>query len=116
MLKRSIMCFCTFSFLLTSCTRYASEEDFDFIKIGMKKEDVLQEMSSPGVMRGSIINKFGQVIDVREYEVSVFRPFIGTQIDFYWLYFCNDKLVQWGKAGDWAEAQRIVYDINFKKM
>jgi hypothetical protein len=80
----------------------------------MAKEDVMKKMSSRGVARGSITNKYGQIIEVREYEISVWRPWVGTDIDFYWLYFFEGKLAQWGKAGDWDEAQKIIYEINFK--
>ena len=93
-------------------------------------------MDVPGVARGSIINKFGQVVEIREYKVDAGKSpdqkkreialTIGTFglgspifleggdiIDTYWLYFCDGRLVQWGKAGDWTEAQKQVYDINF---
>lgn len=97
---------------------------------------MIKNMKCSGVARGSIINKYGQVIEVREYKVDAGKSSeqtgrevafaVGTfglgapiffshgDIDTYWLYFCNGKLVQWGKAGDWAAAQKMVYDINFK--
>ena len=31
----------------------------------------------------------------------------------YWLYFINEQLVCWGKAGDWNEAQNQIPYINF---
>jgi hypothetical protein len=132
---RLIFYFFTPLFLLSSCARYASEKDFDQICLHMNKEDVVKTMSSKGVARGSIINKYGQVIEVREYILdkgknsdeiaaltclSIYTLGLATplffthgDLDTYWLYFCNGKLVQWGKAGDWAEAQKSVYDINF---
>ena len=92
-------------------------------------------MKSPGVARGSITNKFGQIIEVREYTVDIGKNgrqrtqeilitigtfglaspifFTAGEINTYWLYFCDGKLVQWGRAGDWAEAQKMIYDINF---
>ena len=96
----------------------------------------MKKMDVPGVARGSIINKFGQVVEIREYKVDAGKSpdqkkreialTIGTFglgspifleggdiIDTYWLYFCDGRLVQWGKAGDWTEAQKQVYDINF---
>ncbi len=120
----------------TSCSRYASEKDFDMISLQMDKQQVIKRMSSQGVARGSIVNKFGQIIEVREYEVEKNKSGkrIGAEVAFtaltfgfgapillsdgdvdtYWLYFCDGKLVQWGKGGDWAEAQRMIYDVNFK--
>lgn len=121
---------------LSSCTRYAHERNFDVISLNMKKQEVMKLMDSPGLARGSIINKYGQSIEVREYKVEKAKTgsqwgseaamtvctmglmapilFSNGEIDTYWLYFCDGQLVQWGKAGDWAEAKRQVYDINFK--
>lgn len=123
------------------CIESKSEEaiaarNFDVIAINMPKEEVVSRMDAPGVARGSMINKYGQVIEVREYKVDAGKSptqksneigftivtlglgapiFLegGDIIDTYWLYFCDGRLVQWGKAGDWAEAQKQVYDINF---
>ncbi|NNM43018.1 MAG: hypothetical protein HKM07_01575 [Chlamydiae bacterium] len=72
-------------------------------------------MDTPGVARGSIINKFGQSIEVREYKTKDWLATSWQEYErTYWLYFCDGKLVQWGRAGDWAEAKRMIYDINFK--
>lgn len=120
---------------LSACSKYAAEKNLDAISLHMDKEDVIRKMSSKGVARGSIINKYGQSIEVREYEVEKDKSgkriggevaitlltlgfgapilFTDGEIETYWLYFCDGKLVQWGRAGDWAEAQRMVYDVNF---
>jgi hypothetical protein len=119
----------------TACTRYTSEKNLDAISLRMNKQEVINKMSSKGVARGSILNKFGQVIEVREYKVDAGKTgdqlgeeiafTIGTfglgapifcrhgEIHTYWLYFCEGTLVQWGRSGDWAEAQKVIYDINF---
>jgi hypothetical protein len=120
---------------LSSCHKYASEKNFDAISLHMGKEEVIRKMRSKGVARGSIMNKYGQIIEVREYRVDKGKDsvelagltcatictfglaaplfFTAGEIDTYWLYFCDGMLVQWGKAGDWAQAQKMVYDINF---
>lgn len=137
-MKKIVLGICTCSFLVTSCAQYAKEADLDCIKIGMKKEKAMDGMSARGYMRGSLLNKYGDVIEVREYQVEkrnnagyfvaagilticsfgILLPlfFISPPPDTYWLYFSNDKLVQWGKAGDWKEAERIVWDININKV
>lgn len=137
-MKKIVLGVCMISFLLTSCSRYAKESDLDCIKIGMKKEKVMDGITQRGVMRGSLYNKYGDVIEVREYQISknkdasfyvpiaiatlctfgIAAPlfFIELPPDTYWMYFCNDKLIQWGKAGDWKEAERIVWDININKV
>jgi hypothetical protein len=33
--------------------------------------------------------------------------------DKYWLYFVDEKLVSWGQAGDWDEAQKQISHIDF---
>ncbi len=122
--------------LLYGCARYAPVKNLDNIALLMSKEEVIKKLKGQGTARGSILNKFGQTIEVREYkmanrktgeqvggEVAVTLLTFGLaapvffsqgEVDTYWLYFCDGKLVQWGKAGDWAEAQKMVYDINFK--
>lgn len=120
---------------LSSCARYASEKSLDCISLNMDKSDVIQRMRAPGVARGAILNKYGQTVEVREYEVQKPRTGeqIGAQLAFttltlglgapillaggevekYWLFFYNGKLVLWGQAGDWAQAEKKIYDINF---
>lgn len=93
-------------------------------------------MHAKGIARGSILNKYGQIIEVREYEVDKGKDgrrrageilatistcglaapifFTAGEVNTYWLYFCDGMLVQWGRAGDWVEAQKMIYDINFK--
>jgi len=120
---------------LTACSHYASKESLDNISLMMTKDEVIQTMDGNGIARGSIINKYGQVIEVREYQIDHGKSgsqvgaevaltlltfgfcapilFSEGEIGTYWLYFCNGNLVQWGRAGDWAEAQKMIYDINF---
>lgn len=120
---------------LISCSKYASVNSLDNISVYMQKEDVMKKMGKKGIARGAMVNKFGQVIEVREYqidrgksgsqlsrEITVTLLTLGLcspilfsegEIETYWLYFYNGQLVQWGKAGDWREAERKIYDINF---
>lgn len=69
---------------LSSCSRYASEKDFDSIALFMDKDQVREKMSSNGVARGSIINKYNQKIEVREYKVDVGKTSnqLGQEIAF----------------------------------
>ena len=54
------------------------------------------------VAKGSTLDPSGQLIEVREYET---KDKAGHPLRF-WLCFCNGTLIRWGKAGDWAEAQK----------
>ncbi|NGX61530.1 MAG: hypothetical protein K940chlam9_01016 [Chlamydiae bacterium] len=123
------------SVCLSSCARYAPETSLDCISLNMSKEEVKRNMKLPGVARGAIINKFGQSIEVREYKIQhpktgeqfgaevaltllsfgLAAPilFSGGEVETYRLFFYDNKLVRWGLAGDWAEAERKIYDINF---
>lgn len=122
--------------VFSSCSRYASSDSLNNISLMMTKQDAIQKMKAKGIVRGAIVNKFGQNIEVVEYQidqgksgkqlgaeltvtlltVGLASPILLSEgkISTYWLYFCDGKLVQWGKAGDWTEAQKIIYDINFK--
>lgn len=80
----------------------------------MNKEDVIKKMDGRGIARGCVVNKSGQIIELREYTLdeNTLGLWDRPKPTIYWLYFCNGKLVQWGRAGDWKEAERKAYDIN----
>lgn len=105
------------------------------ISLGMSKNEVVNSLGEPAVVRGSIRNKFGQVIEVWEYKFSlpssdsagqVAGKAALTVITFgigaatfksekkdYWLYFQDNKLAQWGEAGDWKKEPDRIYEYNF---
>ncbi len=110
------------------------------LKLGTTKEQVIKTLGFyPDVHRGSMKNKYGQIIDVWEYSVgqesiavesvpeALIAAFliVGTlgillpvyleegRVEYYWLYFHNNILVQWGKAGDWQEANKMIHEIRF---
>lgn len=122
---------------LAGCATVQSARKLRQINLGMSKEKIVETMGEPTVVRGAITNKFNQVVEVWEYKIDkgksakrrageVFftlttfgfgSPVLLThgEICNYWLYFHDNKLVQWGQAGDWkAEADRI-YEINFSR-
>lgn len=134
-LTRMIVAIVSIAFLFSSCTRYVSERSLDRIALNMPKAEVMHRMKNTGVARGAILNRYGQSIEIREYKVEkpksgsqlgaelaltactfgLFAPILlsNGEIDTYWLYFYNGRLVRWGQAGDWDEAERKIYDINF---
>lgn len=80
----------------------------------MNKGEVVERISEPDIVRGSMTNKFEQVIEIWEYKVE--SP-LATIFDFpqsYWLYFYDNKLVQWCKAGDWETAAHNIQEIRFR--
>ena len=80
----------------------------------MTKEEVLKTVGDPELARGSIRNKYDQVIEVWEYYRLPDIWSSNTSKKTLWVYFCDGHLSQWGEAGDWkAEADKI-YEIRFK--
>jgi len=105
------------------------------VSLGMTKDAIIGNLGEPAVARGSIRNRFNQVIEVWEYTLALpstdsagqvvgksvltfitlgmgaatFRP----EKKNYWLYFLDNKLVQWGEAGDWRKEPERIYDFNF---
>lgn len=84
------------------------------LELQQSEQQVLKSMGKPTAARGSLTNKYGQVIKVWEY--SLFK----TSDDafyrnptLYWLYFYEGKLVQWGEAGDWNREANRIYEIRF---
>lgn len=80
------------------------------LQLQQSKQQVQTAMGKPTAARGSMTNKYGQVIEVWEY--ALYKPSSG--LTFYWLYFYNGKLVQWGQAGDWQREADRIYEIRFE--
>lgn len=101
----------------------------------MSKDHVIKKLGEPRVARGSVRNQHGQIIEVWEYRLvlpsqdsagevigksalTLFTlgmaagEFAAPQKD-YWLYFLDDKLAQWGEAGDWQVERERLYRVEF---
>jgi len=85
------------------------------LNLKMTKREVISAIGEPTVARRSIVNKYDQTIDIWEYalyessaDVLYKRP------AFYWLYFCDGNLVQWGEAGDWEKEADRIYEMRFR--
>jgi len=105
------------------------------ISIGMSRQEVVARMGQPRVVRGSVQNKFGQVVEVLEYRFTMpvndgsgmkvsKRVFTVATVGLgalvldgesreYWLYFYDGHLVQWGQAGDWSREAERIYQFKF---
>lgn len=101
----------------------------------MDKTQVMKKLGNPSVVRGSIKNNYEQIIEVWEYRVNkgksggqlgrelaltaltfgLCAPVLLSEgeIDAYWLYFCDGKLVKWGQAGDWNREADIIQEVRF---
>ena len=100
------------SLLLISC---ATTSKMINLHLDMTKDEVIKVNGDPTVVRGSIKNKYDQIIEVweyAEYKTST-DAFHGWETS-YWFYFYDGKLVQWGEAGDWRKEADRIYEYRFK--
>ena len=122
---------------LGACSKKLSQKDLMKVTLGLSKNEIINHIGEPNVLRGSILNKHGQVIEVYEYDVKrgingkllsigicygictlgigfiAMPAFIDEKIANYWLYFYDNKLVQWGQAGDWKKEADVIYEMRF---
>lgn len=85
------------------------------LNLQMMKSEVISAIGEPTAARGSMTNKYDQVIEVWEYALykTDDDAFFGRPT-FYWLYFHDGKLVQWGEAGDWKREADRIYEMRFR--
>ena len=85
------------------------------LQLGMTKEEVVRVMGEPDAARGSMRNKYDQVIEVWEYLLfKTDEDAMYGRKTPYWLYFYNGRLVQWGEAGDWQREADRIHEIRFR--
>ncbi len=81
------------------------------LSLGMTKEQVKANVGDSYLIRGAVVNNFNQSVEVWEYDVR--KRHSVTKAERYWLYMVDGKLVQWGKAGDWATESTRLKDVQF---
>ena len=137
MTKNRIFILCIFLATLigTGCMKNIKVEKLRTISLGMSKEEVVKNLGESTVVRGSIRNKLNQVVEIWEYELVVPQNTSAGQeleklvltaitlgalggvykdkIKSYWLYFYDNKLAQWGEAGDWSKESDRIYKFDF---
>ncbi len=84
------------------------------ISVGMTKEDIIYQIGTPDICRGSFINNYDQVIELWEYMVLRHEFGAPAYKEVYWLFFHDNKLVKWCKAGDWETTQHEIKEIRFR--
>ena len=91
-------------FLLAGCLTSASK--LKDLRLGMTKDEVKKVMGGePEAVKGTVKNQFGQIIEVWMYWCDQ-----GDAPDAaFWVYFCDDRLAEWGPApSDWTkERERL---------
>ena len=134
--KVFISCLLLATLVGLGCATSLKTEKLRSISLGMPKGEVVKNLGEPTAVRGSIKNKFNQNVEVWEYELVApkhtsageeFGNFalavisIGTlanqvykdNVKTYWLYFYDNKLAQWGEAGDWSKEADRIYQFDF---
>ena len=119
--------------MLGGCT--TSTQKLAKLSMGMSKQGVLSSIGRPAAVRGAITNKYGQIVEVWEYDLAKPKSskeissdlmltlltaglaspvlFSGGEINHYWLYIVDERLVGWGQAGDWRREADRIYEIRF---
>ena len=124
--------------LLSSCGVFKpgvkNKDKLSHLELDFTKEGVREVLGEPDEVRGSLKNEDGDTVTVWEYLLfpdgtgaanfawglflvtitwwipDAFPPYS----DAYWLYFVENTLVRWGRAGDWEPdvIQQIKLDVN----
>jgi hypothetical protein len=132
---KSAIILCVFLSLACGCVRSINSDRLLMVSVDMEKSQIVKKLGYPSVVRGSIKNKHGEVIEVWEYRVDqgktsdqlagefaltaltlgLCAPVLLSEgeINAYWLYFCDGKLVKWGQAGDWSREADVIQEIRF---
>jgi len=83
--------------------------------LGMSKAEVISAMGEhiPMKIIGSKYYETGS-IEVGQYYDKKLIVGQGWAEEIYYLYFFNDKLVQWGRPQDWQKEADRIYEIRIK--
>lgn len=92
----------------------ATDTKLSDVSLGMSKSQVKEVMGNPDVVRGSVINKYNQVIEVWQYKLYSDWMRMEKNAEIYWLYFADGKIYQWGQAGDWEVESKNLYEIRVR--
>jgi outer membrane protein assembly factor BamE (lipoprotein component of BamABCDE complex) len=108
-IRRFVVISVAMPFVFAGC---ATTQQFIKLELGMTKVQVIETVGEPNLARGSIQNKYGQLIEVWEYYR--FESNWSPDKKRMWVYFADGRLVQWGQAGDWAREADRIYEIRFR--
>lgn len=67
------------------------------LRLGMTPDEVQDELGKPTTIRAAKVYEDGQTMQVWEYLSG-----ISINPKDYWVFFENDRVVQWGEPGDFA--------------
>ena len=101
--------------LLAGCTGTRQPTILERIQLGQDKQAVASNIGRPDVVRGAVVNRHGQTIEVWEYRLGPWTLIeVPRDLRRYWLYFVDGRLSRWGEAGDWGREADRIYEIRFE--
>lgn len=122
--------------IMSGCATVKTAKEFENASIGMSKLDVIKKVGRPAIVRGTLKNKDGEIVEVWEYKVGKAKDLqqVSTEIVFtvmsagsgaplllsaaetdrYWVYFINGAYAGWSHAGDWARDREKLHDMYFR--
>jgi len=97
---------------LTSCLSSSKPIHLSRITIGMEKNEVFEQLSPREPRPVGAKQYQNGVIEVFQYSRRTPDSWMDNQ--FYWLYFLDGKLSQWGRPGDWQRQADMIYEIRMR--
>jgi len=74
------------------------------LELGMTPEEVVDEMGKPYTIRAAKVFDDGASTQVWEYPPRLLE----LNPKMFWIYFENQKVVQWGEPGDFTGTQQFI--------
>ncbi len=90
--------------------------DMSSVSLGITESEVRGLLGPPGDVIGSRLYDGGHVVKVLQYlEAEFSYDFSQDRLNKnYYLYFLDDKLVQWGRPGDWQREADHIYELRLR--
>lgn len=95
--------------VLTGCSTPAKK--VSNVQLGMTPFEILDKMGKPSTKRAAKVFDDGQTTEVWEYTPR----FLELNPRTFWIYFENNKVVQWGQPGDFTGNKNLVQEYKAVK-
>lgn len=96
-------------FLFTSCLSSSKPIHLSRIAIGMEKDQVAKGLYPRRLHPIGAKQYPSSVVEV--FQVSRRTRDSWMDNEYYWLYFMNGHLSEWGRPGDWQRQADVIYEV-----